>query len=80
MIAIFTIIESNTYNLTSGVHLSSVNVHSTQYGKDSIDNLGEKIWNLVPVRMKGLKALSAFKNQIRNGYLETVPAVSAKYM
>ena len=66
MNAIFTIIESNTYNLTSGVHLSSVNVHSTQYGKDSIDNLGEKIWNLVPVYMKGLKSLSAFKNQIRN--------------
>ena len=80
MNAIFTIIESNTYNLTSGAHFSSVNVHSTQYGKDSIDNLGGKNWNLVPVHMKGLKALSTFKNQIRNGYLKTVPAVSAKYM
>ena len=61
----FTFVENNTYNLRSGMHLSRVNVHSTQYGTESIGNLGAKIWNLVPVHMKDLKALSTFKNQIK---------------
>ena len=57
--------ENNTYNLRSGMHLSRVNVHSTQYGTESIGNLGAKIWNLVPAHMKDLKTLSTFKNQIK---------------
>ena len=40
---IFTFVENNTYNLRSGIHLSRVNVHSTQYGTESIGNLGAKI-------------------------------------
>ena len=40
-------------------------MHSIQYGQESIGNLGVKIWNLVPVNMKDLKALSTFKNQIK---------------
>ena len=51
---IFTFVENNTYNLRSGMHLSRVNVHSTQYGTESIGNLGAKIWNLVPVHMKDI--------------------------
>ena len=62
---IFTFVENNTYNLRSGMHLSRVNVHSTQYGTESIGNLEAEIWNLVPVLMKNLKALSTFKNQIK---------------
>ena len=57
---IFTFVKTNTYNLRSGMYLSRVNVHSTQYGTESIGNLGAKIWNLVPVHMKDLKALSTF--------------------
>ena len=49
----------------SGMHLSRVNLHSTQYSTEFIDNLGAKIWNLVPVHMKDLKALGTFKNQIK---------------
>ena len=63
---IFTFVENNTYNLRSGMHLSGVNVHSTQYGTESIGYLGAKIWDLVPVHMKDLKTLSTFKNQIKN--------------
>ena len=62
---IFTFVKNNTYNLRSGMHLSRVNVHSTQYGTESIGNLEAEIWNLVPVLMKNLKALSTFKNQIK---------------
>ena len=32
---------------------------------ESIGNLGSKIWNLVPVHMKDLKAPNSFKNQIK---------------
>ena len=42
---IFTFVKNNTYNLRSGMHLSRVNVHSTQYSAESIgclrgNNLG----------------------------------------
>ena len=62
---IFTFVENNTYNLRSGMHLSRVNVHSTQNGTESIGNLGAKIWNLIPAHIKDLKALSTFKNPIK---------------
>ena len=62
---IFTFVKNNTYNLRSGKHLSRVNVHSTQYGTESTGNLGAKVWNLVPVHMKDLKAVSTFKSQIK---------------
>ena len=61
----FTFAKNNIYNLRSGMHLSRVNVHSTQYCTQSIGNLGTKIWNLVPLYKKNLKALSSFKNQIK---------------
>ena len=62
---IVTFVKSNTYNLRSAKHISRVNVDSTPYGTESIGNLGAKVWNLVPVHMKDLKALSTFKNRIR---------------
>ena len=60
---IFSFVENNTYNLRS--HRSRVNVHYKQYGTESIGNLGAKNWNLIPVHVKDLKALSTFKNQIK---------------
>ena len=47
------------------MYLSWVNMHSTQYSTESVGNLRTKTWNLVPVHMKDLKALSIFKNQIK---------------
>ena len=47
------------------MQLIRVNVHSTQYGTESIGYLRAKIWDLVPVHMKDLKTLSTFKNQIK---------------
>ena len=45
------------------MHLNRVHVHYPQYDTESIGSLGGKIWNLVPVHMKDLKALSTFKSQ-----------------
>ena len=39
---LFTFVENNAYNLISAIHLRRVNVHSTQYGTESIGKLGEK--------------------------------------
>ena len=39
---ILTFLKNNTYNLKSGKHFGRVNVHSTQYGTESIHNLGQK--------------------------------------
>ena len=44
------------------MHLARVNMHSAQYGTESIGNLGGKIWNLVPVHMKDLKAFKYYLN------------------
>ena len=37
---VFSFVENSTYNLRSGMHLSRVNVHSIQYGTESIGYLG----------------------------------------
>ena len=73
----FTFVKNNTYNLRSGMHLSRVNVHFTQYDAESIGNLGLKIWNHVPVHMKDLKALTTFKNQIKKWIPKSVPSVQS---
>ena len=75
---IFTFLKKDTYNLRSGKHFGRVNVHSTQYGKEAISNLGIKIWNLVPVHMKDLKALSTFKNQINKWIPKECPCYLCK--
>ena len=62
---IITFIEKNTFNLRSGMHLTRVNVHSAKYGTESTGNLGAKSLTFVPVYIKHLNALSAFKNHIR---------------
>ena len=62
---IFSSVKTITYNSRSVMHISRVNVHSTQYGTESIVNLGAKVWNLVAVFIKDLNALKIFKNQIK---------------
>ena len=71
---IFTFVKNNTYDLRSGMYLSRVNVHSTQYDMESISNLGAKIWNLAPVHIKDLKLISTFKNQIKKWIPKDCPS------
>ena len=70
---IFTFVENNAYNLRSGMHLSRINMLSTQYDTESIGNFGAKTWILVPVHMKDLKALSTLKNQIKKWIPKNCP-------
>ena len=75
---IFTFVKNNTYDLRSGMYLSRVNVHSTQYDMESISNLGAKIWILAPVHMKDLKLISTFKNQIKKWIPKDCPSLLCK--
>ena len=44
--------ENETYSLRSGNHLARQNIRKTQYGIESISNLGARIWDLLPREIK----------------------------
>ena len=48
-------------------------VHSVFHGKESISYLGPQIWDMIPVEMKNLKTISAFKREVKNWKLENCP-------
>ena len=56
--------ESESYNLKSGNHLARKNIQTTQYGIESVSNLGAKLWDLLPGEIKSSSSLSVFKNNI----------------
>ena len=53
-------------------------MHSTQYGMESVGNLGAKNWNIVPVHMKDLNAISKFKNQKKKWIPKVCPRCLCK--
>ena len=48
----FLLQENEIYELRSGIHLASRNMHTTHFGTDSISNSGSKIWKLIPDKIK----------------------------
>ena len=70
---IFVFQKSETYNLRSGNHLVRKNIRTTQYEIESISNLGAKLWNLLPGKIKNSSFLTVFKNKIRNWIPEKCP-------
>ena len=61
---IFTFQENKTYNLRSGNQLVPKNIPATQYGIESVSNLGAKLWNLLPGKIQKT-VLSASFSKIR---------------
>ena len=49
---IFIFQENETYNLRSRNHLARKNIRTTQYGIESVSNLGAKLWHLLPGKIK----------------------------
>ena len=49
---IFHFQENENYNLRSGTHLASRNMRTTLFGKETVSNLGAKIWPLLPEELK----------------------------
>ena len=62
---IFVFLENKIYNLRSGNYLAQKNIRITQYGIESVSNLGGKLWNLLPRETKNCPSLTVFKIKIR---------------
>ena len=65
--------QNETYNLRSGNHLARKNIRTTQYGIESVSNLGAKLWNLLPREIKNSFSITVFKNKIRKWTPEKYP-------
>ena len=57
--------ENVNYTLRSASHLASRNIRTTLFGKETISNLGAKIWPLLPEELKIASSLQAFKNKLK---------------
>ena len=53
------------YNLRSNSNFAVPNGKSAFYGSESISYLGPKIWDIVPLELKDLTSLNAFKKGIK---------------
>ena len=58
-------IRQNPYNLRHCSYFSIPNVNSVYHGSESLSNLGPRIWNLVPDRLKQLDSINSFKTEIK---------------
>ena len=64
IIADFFHVRQNNYNLRHDSYFAIPNVKSVYHGAESLSNLGPRIWNLVPDKLKQLVDIHAFKNEL----------------
>ena len=65
--------RNNAYNLGKSSEFVRPKVHSVFHGKESISYLGPQIWDMIPLEMKNLITISAFKREVKNWKLENCP-------
>ena len=65
--------RNNAYKLRKPSEFAGPKVLSVFHGKESISYLGPQIWDMIPVEMKNLKTISAFKKEVKNWKLENCP-------
>ena len=58
-------VRQNNYNLRHDSYFAIPNVKSVYHGTESLSNLGPRIWNLVPDKLKQLVDIHAFKKEIK---------------
>ena len=63
---VFNFQENERYNLRSGIHLASRNMHTAHFSTDAISSFGPKLWKLIPDKIKYASTLSAFKAKIKS--------------
>ena len=63
-----------TYELRCGNCLSRSNFHSTHFGIESIANIGAKIWNKIPNKIKEACSLIVFKSKVKKWVPEGCPS------
>ena len=73
MSEIFVFKENSVYNLRHGLHLQRKNLRTTNFGLESITNIGAKIWDMVPKEIKGSESLASFKSKIKKWVPENCP-------
>ena len=61
------------YNLRNPSDFIRPKVHSVFYVKECISYLAPQIWNMIPVEMKNLTTISAFKRKVKNWKIENCP-------
>ena len=61
---LFNFQENESYNLRSGTHLASRNMHTAHFGTGVISSLGSKLWKLIPDKIKHPSTLSALQAKI----------------
>ena len=70
--------RSVQYNLRHTPEFSVINVKSTFHGTEIFFYLGSKIWDLVPMELKELPGLRAFKNDISKWKSQNCPCKLCK--
>ena len=65
--------RNNAYNLCKPSEFVRPKVHSVFHGKESISYPDPQIWDMIPVEMKNLTTISAFKREVKNWKLENCP-------
>ena len=64
---------NNAYNLRNTSEFVRPKVHSVFHGKESISYLDFQIWDKIPVEMKNLTKISAFKREVENWKIKNCP-------
>ena len=72
--------RGNNYNLRINSDFAMPNVRSVFHGRKSSSYLVPKIWNIVPLQLKELTSVAAFKKGLKSGSQKTVHIVYARNM
>ena len=70
---VFIFQENENYNLRSGTDLMKRNIHTVHFGTETINNLGPKIFKLVPDKIKNSSSLLVFESRIQTWTTENCP-------
>ena len=62
---IFHFQKIENYILRSDTHLACRNITTTLFAKETVSNLGAKIWPLLPEQLKNASSLQVFKNKLK---------------
>ena len=65
--------KTERYNLRSGIHLVSRNMHTVHFGTDTISSLGPKLWKRIPDKINHASTSSAFKAKIKSWTINNCP-------
>ena len=72
--------ENESYNLRSGTYLASRNMHTANFGTDTIAILGPKLWKIIPDKIKRASTLSTFKAKVKYWTINNCPCRLCKIL